>query len=180
MVVVVPTVVVPVIVIFVLPAVVVAVVMMLDFMRRSVVLDDNRAVVPFMILEVVFPAIDIPHVDFVDMPGARVVEEIVATPFAAFKAGPGVAVSIADSTVVANVGAPVARVKAVMAAFPSPISRGPEHAGCWRPYPRSGGPDVTVRAVCPVAGSPQITGTGAHRLSIDRYRWGSDVDGHDK
>jgi hypothetical protein len=143
----------------VVPAIVVSVVMMLDLMRRSVMLDDNRATVLFMhdamvVLKVVFPAINIPHVAFIDVPSARVVEKIVSTPFAALKAGSGVAVSIADSTVVADVRTPIACVEAVVASFPSPIGWRPKHAGCRRPHPCPSGPEVTVRAVSPIAGSP--------------------------
>jgi hypothetical protein len=122
-------------VVVLVPAIVVSVVMMLDFMRRSVSLDHNWPAMlltydaAVMVFKVVFPAIDISHVDLVDVPGGRVVEEVVAAPFSTFKAGSGVAVSVAGSAVVAHARSPVTSVKAVMAPLPSPICRGPEHAG---------------------------------------------------
>src|ERR1700739_4582717 len=102
------------------------------------------------------------------------------SPFATLKAVSGVAVSIADSAVVADVRSPIACVKAVVAAFPTPIGGRPEHArGRW-PHPGSGGPEVTARPVCPVAGGPHIAGAGTDRLGVDGYRRGGDIDGHDE
>ena len=117
----------------VVPAVVVSVVMMLDFARRRAMVLDGTSVLVMhravVLIKMGFPAIDVSHVDLVDVPGGGVVEEVVPSPFATLKAISGVAVSVADSAVVAHMRPPVARVKAVVAALRAPISRGPKHAG---------------------------------------------------
>jgi hypothetical protein len=140
------------------PAIVVSVVMTLDLMRRVMILDGtpvfllNEAVV--ISVEVAFPPIDVPHVDFIDMRGCGVIEELVPAPFAALKSSSGIAVSIADSPVIAHVRSPIPGVKAVVAAVRSPIGWSPEHAGCRRSHPGSRGPVVAAWAVCPVTGRP--------------------------
>jgi hypothetical protein len=164
------------------PAVMVSVVMMLGFMRTLSVFNNNRTAVLLVnnsvaiVLKVVFPAVDIPHVTFVDVPGCGVVEELVSAPFTALKAVSGIAIAVANPTVITDVRSPVACVEAVVAGFPSPISRSPEHAGRRWPYPGACGPVIAPRAVCPVAGSPQIARARANWLGIDGDRRGSDVD----
>jgi hypothetical protein len=54
------------------PAIVVSVVMMLDLMRRAMMLDNGAPVfllseAAVISVEVVFPPIDVPHVDFIDV-----------------------------------------------------------------------------------------------------------------
>jgi hypothetical protein len=110
-------------VVIVVPTVMVSVVMMLDLTRRrAMVLDNHRTSVlvahrAVVIIKMGFPAIDVPHVDLVDVPGGGVVEEVVPSPFATFKASSGVAVSVANSAIVADVRSPIASVKAVVAAL---------------------------------------------------------------
>ena len=109
------------------PAVVISVIVMLELMRRRAMMLDDDGTSMFLvhgavvIVEMDFPAIDVPHVDLIDVPSGGVVEEVVPTPFATLKASSGVTVSIADSTVVTDVRAPIAGVKAVVAAFPTPV-----------------------------------------------------------
>ena len=133
--------------------------MVLDLMRgRAMVINDRTSVLvvhrAVVIIKMGFPAIDVPHVDLVDVPGGGVVEEVVPSPFATLKAGSGVAVAVANSAIVADVRSPVAGVKAVVAALRAPIGRGPEHAGRRRANPGACCPEVAAWTVCPVAGSP--------------------------
>ena len=108
--------------VIVVPAVVVSVIVMLDLARRVTVLDDRTAVLlvnsaamlddrtavllvnnaVMVAVKMVLPPIDIPHVDLVDMPGGGVVEEFMSAPFAALEAGSWIAISVADSPVVAH------------------------------------------------------------------------------
>jgi hypothetical protein len=115
------------------PAVVISVVVMLGLMRRHMVLDHRTTVflvnAVVVVRKVVFTPVDIPHVDFVDVPGGGVVEKLVPAPFATLKAVSRVAIAIADPAVVTDVRSPVAGVKAIVPAFPSPIGWRPEHAG---------------------------------------------------
>src|SRR5271155_2221 len=107
-----------------------------------------------------------------------VVVEAVSAPVAAFITSAVVAEAVVHAAVEADMRAPVSGVPEVAAITPAPISRRPEHTDCRSEHPGSGNPVVVVAIPCPVAGCPDVVGTGANGLGIDRQgRWcGADCD----
>lgn len=106
------------------------------------------------------------NVDVYVCDGAVVVE-VVAAPVTARVADAGVAESIINATVEADLGSPVAGVPAIETASECPIAGSPEETDCgWR-NPCTGHPVITVGSVGPVAGNPKVTGNGADGLRVD-------------
>ena len=85
-----------------------------------------------------------PDVTVADVVDRAVVVEAIAIPIPALVTGSGVAVSIVDAAVVADVPAPIAVVVAIAVAAISPPSGGPQIAGFGWTRPRAGNPVVAV------------------------------------
>ncbi len=102
--------------------------------------------------------------------GAVVVEPIVV-PVPALITDAGVAESIVNTAVVADILSPKTIVVAIHAAEKSPVSRRPQEAHLGRLCPNSRHPVVTLRSIAPVSRRPQITLSRARRLRIFREWW---------
>ena len=121
------------------------------------VIDDDSAVV------------DIGDVD-VDAVDGTVVVKVVAVPVAAVITGAGVAKTVVDATVEADMQAPEATMKAVAVVIPAPVAGGPEGAVVGRSAPGAGNPVVAGGSPLPIAGGPDVVGRGCFRLLIDGQR----------
>ena len=116
------------------------------------------------------------HVGDPDVVDAAVVVEVPTSPVSARIPGANIAETVIDAPIETDMRAPITRIPDVNTLMPAPIARRPEQADRRRRRPGTGHPVVAVRAVSPVAGSPDITVTGTRRLLINRqYRW-SDRD----
>src|SRR5215472_11194891 len=118
------------------------------------------------------------HVGDPDVIDAAVVVEVPTSPVSARIAGANIAETIVNAAVETDMRSPITRIPDISALMPAPIARGPEQADRWRSRPGTGHPVVTVRAVGPVAGRPDITVAGTRWLLVNRqHRWG-DRDRH--
>src|SRR5579859_6619852 len=99
--------------------------------------------------------------------GAVVVEAAVS-PIPTLITHAPIAEAVVDATVEADIRAPVAFIPGKGIAAPAPITRRPEKANLGSHHPRPRDPEVAVLSICPVAGRPQVTISGSHRLGIDR------------
>ena len=133
--------------------------------RRSVV-DDHRLVV------------DVGHIRDADVRDGAVVKKRAPAPLPADKANTGVAKSVVNPAVEADVRAPVSRMPGIQSAAPSPVSRRPKQAN-GRNHPSAGHPVIAICIVpSPIAGRPEVARTGADGLRIDRQRGRSKADGN--
>src|SRR6202011_5161991 len=97
-----------------------------------------------------------------------VVVEVASAPLAAAETFTGIYEAIVNAAGEADVRAPVAAMKNVEAFVPSPPSRSPEHSH-GSDHPGSRHPVVAVIVVPrPIAGRPEIAGSGTDRLRINR------------
>jgi hypothetical protein len=117
-------------------------------------------------------AVDISGVDsmLIHAHYRTVIVEFVAMPPAAHEADAHVAEAVVHAAVVANVEAPVARMKHEQAVGPAPIGRRPQRAVVGSRHPRPWHPVVAIVAIGPVAGHPHQAGFRAIRLFIYRKR----------
>jgi len=99
-----------------------------------------------------------------------VIEEVIVIPSSTFVASTVIAVTVVNPTVEADFGAPVAFVKQVPIAAPTPIRGSPEVADFRCFHPGSRNPVIVVFAVSPIAGRPQVSIAGAERLLVNRQR----------
>ncbi len=97
-----------------------------------------------------------------------VVVEGPVVPISASIANPTIAEAVVDATVEADLLAPVAFVPSVGVVAPTPVTRSPEQTCFRRLRPRTWHPKVAFISVRPVAGRPQITGSGDHGLFVHR------------
>ncbi len=106
-----------------------------------------------------------------------VVVERASAPFSAGKAHAAITEAVVNSTVEADVRAPITTTPCVNTVGPSPVARGPQQA--YRRYhPGSGYPVVAVIVIPgPVAGRPHMAGAGADRLGVNGQRRRSDTNG---
>lgn len=103
-----------------------------------------------------------------------VVPEAATIPVTAIEAGAEVTEAVINAAVVANRGSPVTGMPEVSAVTPAPPAWGPKGTHIRRKHPGAVDPVITVRAVGPVTGSPDITITRGYRLRIHRNRgWGN-------
>src|ERR1035441_343923 len=86
-----------------------------------------------------------------------VVAEGPIVPIPAFIAGPTIPKTVVDATVEADLRTPVADIPGIGIAAPTPITWSPEQANFGSHYPRTRHPEVSLIAISPVAGRPQIT-----------------------
>jgi len=121
--------------------------------------------------------VDVPDHGGVHAYGRCVVSEDAAAPLTAGKAAAAVAESVVHSSVVADLGSPIAFVEGVNSVTPAPIAWGPEIAGLGRFNPGARDPIVVTHAVPgPITGRPHVVGLWAWRLNVDRKSGRSDVD----
>ena len=111
-----------------------------------------------------------------DMHDGCVVCKDSTAPHAAGKADAAIAVAVVNAAIVAHVRAPVAGMKDIKSALPSPIGRSPQSSNERRRHPRAGNPVVAVRAVGPVTGSPHQPRLRAYRLHIYRQHRRREAD----
>jgi hypothetical protein len=122
--------------------------------------------------------IDISHVGDVHVSHAAVVVEVASAPLATVVAVAGITEAVVDAAVEANVRPPVTAMEGVEALVPSPPSGSPEHSH-GGDYPGARHPVVAVIIVPgPVAGCPQIAGSGTERLRINGQGGWSDSYGN--
>jgi hypothetical protein len=156
------------------------------FRRRSRVLDSARAAVVRHMIRVSYNSllhnrlVRIRCVDIrlIHVHHSRVVGEVPTSPLPACKADPAVAVSIVHAAVVTHVPAPVASMKSIPAAVPSPVGRRPESAEIWRRNPHAWHPVVVpfIVRIRPIAGCPHQVWLGANWLHIHGQRRGRKPD----
>jgi hypothetical protein len=124
------------------------------------VVDDDRA------------AVDVGDVD-VDAIDCAVVVEVVSVPVAAVIAVTGVTEAVVDASIEADVEAPVATVEAPAAVVPTPVAGSPERSIVRRSAPCAGNPVVADGTPIPVAGCPDVVGSGGYWLVVfGERRWG--------
>ena len=121
--------------------------------------------------------VDVPDHGGVHVYGCGVIGENAASPLTTGEAAATVAEAVVHSSVVADLGSPVAFIEGVNSVVPAPITWGPEIAGLGRFNPGAGNPIVVTDAVPgPVAGRPHEVGLRARRLNVDRKSGRSNVD----
>ena len=97
-----------------------------------------------------------------------VVVERSAAPLTANKSHPGIAESVVDSAIEADVRSPVSWMPRVGTSTPTPISGCPEHADRGH-NPGAGHPVITIVITpSPITGSPEVTWAGTDGLRINR------------
>jgi hypothetical protein len=107
----------------------------------------------------------------------RVVCKPAAAPFPADKADAHVAVAVINTAVVPDAIAPIAIVKNVVAAVPSPPCRRPERSLVGRRHPLPGNPVVSVISIGPITGNPHPAFLRTGRLFVHRQNRRSDRNG---
>ena len=119
----------------------------------------------------VVSVVNIGDVNIVD--SAVVIERSIA-PCSARVSIAGVAKTVVDASVKADMRPPVTRMPQERLTTPSPVTMRPQNADLRRHHPGSGYPEIAFRPVCPITRGPDITDTGAKRLRIYRQRRRSD------
>jgi len=114
--------------------------------------------------------IHIVHVRHVHIGNRAVVIDGAVFPVATVVAVAGVAESVIDSTVEADIRAPVPGMKDVVISRVRPVRRRPERSLVRGQHPRSWDPIVTSLRVGPVAGIPDVVLAGTWRLTVFRER----------
>lgn len=112
-----------------------------------------------------------------DVVGRAIVGELITLPATAAVAFPAVAVAVINAAIEADIRSPVSGVENKRTAAPTPIGGSPKHPDLRRLHPGSRHPVVTIFAIGPKAGSPQVTLTRAIGLDIDRQRRRRDRNG---
>jgi hypothetical protein len=107
---------------------------------------------------------------------AGVIEIVAAAPVSAVKAGAGITKTVVNAAVEADGGSPVTSVPNVEAVVEIPVAGSPEQSDSWRPDPHSWDPKVTVIAISPVTGHPNVTASGTNRLGVNRQHWWTDTN----
>jgi hypothetical protein len=129
-----------------------------------VVIDDNRLV------------IDVSYIGDVNVVHAPVVKEPVAVPISAIKTITGVSKPVIDTAIKSDMRPPISIVPGIDAIVPAPVARGPKHAD-GSEHPRARHPVVAIIVIpCPVAGSPDVAGSGTEWLNVNRQRWRTNPD----
>jgi hypothetical protein len=151
------------------------------FLRRGTPLHSTRTAIEcnvgFVIHDHRTVHVDIGDVNRVYVHDGRVVEEMALAPFAAAEALAAVSKAVVDSTVEADMRAPVTAIPNVDAVVPSPVSRSPQQARFGRFHPGAGHPVVAIVVIpCPISGSPHITFAGTNGLLVNRQ--GGWTDAH--
>ncbi len=90
----------------------------------------------------IWAIVDVTHIGDIHIVIGAVVVEVSFAPIAALVAKANVAITIIDATVVADVGTPVATIKAVAVISVAPIARSPESTLIGSLYPPTGHPVI--------------------------------------
>src|SRR5713226_1018120 len=110
--------------------------------------------------------------------GHRAVVVVVATsPVAAEKADTGVAETVVNAAIEADLGSPIARGPSVKAVFESPIPGSPEQTDFRREYPCARNPEVAVWAIRPITWNPNIARSRTDGLNVNRQHGRPNPDG---
>jgi hypothetical protein len=109
--------------------------------------------------------IDMSNVD-ADAIDRTVVVEVVSVPVAAVIAEAGVTEAIVDASVETDMGAPVSTAEAPTVVIPAPVAGGPKSSVIRWKTPGAGYPVVARRRPVPVAGSPDVIGSGSLGLVV--------------
>ena len=105
------------------------------------------------------------------MVAVAVVLEVIVVPEATLVTNADKAEAVVYTAVVAHVTSPIAAVPAVAAAGIPPPARRPERTLKRRRHPIAGDVIVPGVRVVPIAGGPEVVGSGSNRLLIVRQRW---------
>jgi len=116
--------------------------------------------------------IDVVYDVDVDIVVRTVVVEMAAAPVAALVAKSYIAKAVVHAAIVADVGTPVAAVKAVAVMVIAPIARGPKSALVGSLDPHAGHPVISAITPSPVAGRPEVVVAGSGRLVVFGQRRG--------
>ena len=116
--------------------------------------------------------IDVVYDVYVDIVVRTVVVEMAAAPVAALVAKSYIAKAVVHAAIVADVGTPVAAVKAVAVMVIAPIARGPKSALVGSLDPHAGHPVISAITPSPVAGRPEVVVAGSGRLVVFGQRRG--------
>ena len=143
------------------------------FLRRGTPLHSTRTAIEcnvgFVINDHCTVHVDVGDVNGVYVHDRGVVKEMAFAPFAAAEALAAVAKSIVDSTVEADMRAPVTAVPNVEAVVPSPIPGSPQQARFGHFYPGAGHPVIAIVVIPgPISGSPHKAFAGTNRLLVNR------------
>src|SRR5229473_1906039 len=104
----------------------------------------------------------------VDVGHRAVVHKFSSAPFPAPKTHARVAVPVINAAVEADVRSPIAAMPYINAFRKAPITWRPEETGFRGHNPGSRHPVITVVAIRPISGRPDITRAGANRLGVHR------------
>ena len=124
--------------------------------------------------------VDIRDVCRVDVIHRSVVVEASVAPISALIPVAGVAVAIVNAAVESDDGSPVALIPEIRAVIrvPGPIARSPQRARERRKHPGARDPEVAARAPSPITRRPDISGSGAEGLLVNRQWCRSDCNHH--
>jgi hypothetical protein len=95
-----------------------------------------------------------------------VVIEVPIAPVAALVADTGVAKSIINAAIKADVRTPIAAIKAVAVIMVAPVAGGPERALVGSLDPSAGNPIIAALTPGPIAGGPKIAVAGRLGLVV--------------
>jgi len=113
--------------------------------------------------------VHIPDVNYVDVIYSSVVKESPAPPIAPGIPYACVSESVIDTTVKADMRAPIPRVPGKEPAAPTPKTWSPQESQRRRDHPGAWNPVVAVHGIIgPIAWSPDVTWARAEWLSVDR------------
>ncbi len=114
--------------------------------------------------------IDVGDID-VDAIDGTVVVESVSVPVAAVITEARVAEAVVDTTIEANMCAPISAVEAPTVVVPAPIARGPEGSIVGREAPGAWNPVIASGCPVPIARGPDVVGSGSFGLVIFGEWW---------
>jgi hypothetical protein len=103
-----------------------------------------------------------------------VIEEVSVIPAPAFETVAKVTEAIVDPAVETHLRTPVTIIENVPAVSPTPIAGGPEKTYFRSQHPSSWHPEITVIAVSPVSGGPEVAVAGTYWLFVNRQLGRSD------
>ena len=122
--------------------------------------------------------VDVVNVGDVYVIHRAVVEEMIVIPVAALVAEAAIAEAVVHAAVKADVRAPVTDVPEITAAAPTPVARSPQETDLGRQDPDARNPVIAASRVGPIAGSPNVSVSGADGLSVNGEWRRSDTNGN--
>jgi len=114
------------------------------------------------------PVVYVRHVHRPDVHDRAVIKKRAAMPVTALESNTGIPAAVIDSTIEADVRAPVTAVPDVSTAPPTPVSRSPEQARLGRQHPGARHPVIAVIAISPIARRPDVARRRERRLHVHR------------